>query len=435
MGQPELTAPQLSTYSRTAPVLAALLVAMLIGLHVAVQRDEAGWVTRGTPHDTVVVDGHLVEWEWSHLYQTVEILEGDLPPPREIASQNAYRFVGAYLIGVLREPLGEVYAAALFATVASWLAAAWGAYHLATHAAGSRWAGLNASVLVAMGPALIGFMGHIDAHQFGYVAVLLWVALVACHGLLEVNGESGDHPWWRLSRRQIAAAGLAGLALCVTGLTMEVAYPLLLFAWLCYGMGGVIRRPAAAGRTLLLMALFAASFAVPYLASHWLAEHVLFEQVVAFNEPFNYVRASLATLIAQGPVAWVTGRLEGFWPRWLTAFPPLIQALALAGAMVIPRRWLFWSLALAGSFCAALILTKAAARDVYLTMPAVYLLAAAGMHALATGAWQLATRWHFPAGRAAYGAVLAALIMAVVLTNSADLWGNYHQPYLWFRVQ
>jgi hypothetical protein len=90
-------------------------------------------------------------------------------------------------------------------------------------------------------------------------------------------------------------------------------------------------------------------------------------------------------------------------------------------------------------FVAALVLTKPLTRDLYLTYPAVYLLAAGGADHLARSVSLRLT----PRGRLAthatrarlHLAALVLLLVPVVLVTNADLWGNYHLPVSWFRTQ
>src|SRR5438093_6802263 len=90
---------------RRSPLAAAALVVALIAAHLVWHRDEGGWLAKATPHDAANVSGHLVEWEWLHVGETVALADAVGTPPSPISSQDMYRCLGALLIAALREPL------------------------------------------------------------------------------------------------------------------------------------------------------------------------------------------------------------------------------------------------------------------------------------------------------------------------------------------
>src|SRR5262245_59073717 len=66
--------------------VAAVVVAALIAFHLAVHQDEGGWVGKASWPGTTTLDGHLVEWEWLHVAETVVVIDADQPPPDSIQS-------------------------------------------------------------------------------------------------------------------------------------------------------------------------------------------------------------------------------------------------------------------------------------------------------------------------------------------------------------
>jgi hypothetical protein len=407
-------------------VAAGLAVALLVGLHLLLHQDEGGWVAKVGWQGTSTVDGHLVEWEWIHVGETVAVVDGEPGAPRVISSQNLYRFGGGYLLALLREPLGGFYAGAVAAHVLAWIGAAWALYTLGTLAGGTARVGVLAAAFTATGPGFVGYLGQVDAHPFGYAAAAIYLALVERTGVF--RAPAGD------ARRWLRAA-CAGLTLAVAAYTMEIGLPLLLFLWLFYGSEALWRRQGVAARIGQLAALTAA-FLVPYLGFQVLAERLVFERVDVFNHPLARLGDAFAALRVQGPATWVVGRAEPVVTRWLSVYPPLVSALALVGAAAVPRRWLWWAVLYVSTICTAIALTKPATRELFLAFPPVYVLAAVG--AERTGSWVV--RVCLPGGRAAgrewpRRVVLLGLILAVVAVTNADLWGDYAIPLRWYQCQ
>jgi hypothetical protein len=413
--------------------VAALVVLVLITLHLLLHRDEGGWQAKGNIRDTVTIEGHLVEWEWWHVGETVALIDAQGEPPRRIASQNLYRFGGAYAMALLREAAGGIYGAAVASTVLFWLAAAGALYGLARLAAGTSDAAVVAAAIVASAPGFIGYLANVDPHPAAYALVAVWLLVVERWRLLDPSGVQGEE---RAPAADVwAGPAFAGLLACVAGLALEVAYPLLLFAWTCYGLRA-LRRPRTAAGTAARLAVMTAAFALPYWGFRLLAERALFEQVVAFNEPHERLRGSLAQLQQAGLGGWLLGRWLDLPERWLAAFPPVVSALAVAGWLTAPRRWQVWAASFVLSFVAAVLLTKPATRTLYLAYPAIYVLAAGGAVRLASWAADRAAeaigwRWRSRARRG----ILALLVLAVWVATNADLWGDYRIPVRWYGTQ
>ncbi len=415
---------QLWRLASRAPVVAAVLSLALVLAQLTVHQDEGSWVAKGALYDTAQLEGHFVEWEWIHVGQTVSLVDGTSRLPESISSQNMYRFAGPWLIAILRRPLPGLYPAAVGAAVLVWLGATWAIYALGRLAAGTP-AAMAGAVLVSSGAGFIAFLGNVDAHPYGYAAVAIWLAVVECLGALTTH-EPVAVAWPKVL--------FAGLLLCAAGYAMEIALPLLVFAWGFYGCAGIWKRHLAT--TLARLALMTTAFLMPYLGFRLLVERLLALHVVPFNEPLGYVRQHLHTIHYAGLGIWSTGQLANLSNRWLAAFPPVVSLLAVVGAGVMPPRWRLWAATLLGVFVVALMLSKPLVRDLYLAYPAVYLLAAAGAGRIA----QAVAGWCAPAGNPITRAriryvVLGALVTLVVVTVNADLWGNYSLPVLWFRVQ
>jgi hypothetical protein len=418
-------APAVAVTMRPAVVAAAVVLGLIV-FHLMVHQDEAGWVGKVGWPGTATLDGHLVEWEWVHVAETVDVVEGDREAPREIASQDLYRFAGAYLLALLREPLGGFYAGAVAAHLMAWVAAAWALYTLASLAGGSPRAGVLAAAFTATGPGFVGYLGQVDAHPFGYAAVAVFPALIERLRVFAAPRESGAH-WLR--------PVCAGLALFVAAHTVEVGLPLLLFVWLFYGLDALIWDGGVRTRLLQLAALTGA-FLVPYLGFQLFAEHALFARVQSFNDPGTRLRGALTALRDDGLLVWLARRTASITTRWGSAFPILVSGLAVFGAGVLPRRWLYWSATFLLVFCAAVALTKPATRDLYLAYPPVYVLAACGTERLTSWLVRLCAPTADPARRAwLHRLVLVGLVLAVVGVTNADLWGNYYLPTQWYQCK
>jgi hypothetical protein len=410
-------------------VVASLAVALLVGFHLVVHQDEGGWVAKVGWQGTSTVDGHLVEWEWIHVGETVALVDGEPGAPRVISSQNLYRFVGGYVLALLREPAGGFYAGAVAAHVVAWIGAAWALYTLGTLAGGSARTGALAAAFTATGPGFVGYLGQVDAHPFGYAAVAIYLALVERLGVFRAPEDDG-RGWLR--------AVCAGLALAVAAYTMEIGLPLLGFLWLFYGAEAVVRRQGVVRRLGELAALTAAFF-VPYLGFQVLAEGLIFERVEAFNHPLARLSGAVGELRSAGLGAWIVARAEPVVTRWGSVYPPLVSVLAVVGAWVVPRRWLWWAIAYVLTVCTAIALTKPATRELFLAFPPVYVLAAGGAERV--GTW--VARVCLPGGGPARVAqrewlrrlVLLGVVVAVVGVTNADLWGDYAIPFRWYQCQ
>gem|GEM_PF-2887824 len=419
---------QLWRLASRAPVVAAVLSLVLVLLQLAIHQDERSWVARGALYDTALLEGHFVQWEWFHVGETVALIEGRSRGHQDISSQNMYRFAGAYAISLARPLLGGLYVPTVASIVLFWLAAVWAIYALAHDATGSSAAAVAGGVMIASAPGFIAYFSNVDAHLPAYAAVAVWLAAMERLQIFR-EGPSPSSVWLRPI--------WAGLALAGVGYTLDVAYPLLLFTWLFYGLESP--RHSLIARVLAQLALLTMVFALVFFGFRFLVERVLLIHVVssaASNEPFARVQEQLLSIRAQGAVRWAAEQLGSLALRWFPAFPPPVSLLAAAGLFSVPRRWLLWALELLGSFAIALSLTKVALRELPLVSSAIYLLAAAGAGRIA----QVVAWWCAPAGDPLVSAriryiVLGALVTLVIVTVNADLWGNYSLPVLWFRVQ
>ena len=409
-------------------VSAALAVFVLLTAHAVVHRHVGGWIAKGATRDTVALEGHLVEWEWIHVAATSHLLEPRLTTLPATSTQDAFRFVPGLLVAALRGPAAGIYGAALVATLVAWAGATAAVASLASHvwrdgtresAARARLGLLAGAVLMAQGTGYIAFLGNVDAHQFGYAAVALW-----CGAWLVFAPHEPARTGSSLAR-----SAAAGLALCIAGLTMEVAYPLLLSAWLLFA-ASVMWRVLRPGDALVRAVTLTAAFAVPFVAFQLLMRVSLGPKLVPLNDPLAQLGAQLLAAREQGPLWWGVARMYQLVERWPLAFPLPVSALAMVGLFVTPRRWLAWSLLTLLPLLAAIVLTKLLVRTVFLVHPPVYVLAATGAAWLAERAGTLAPRvsW-LPL------AVLSALMLAVSLVTNADLWGDYHIPTWWWRIQ
>jgi hypothetical protein len=407
-------------------IVAAVLVLVLIAGHLALHRNEGGWQAKGHIRDTLTMEGHLVEWEWFHVGETIVLLDAQGNPPAQIASQNLYRLAGAYLTALLRKPLGSVYWGSVASTVVFWLIAAWALYGLTRLMTGSSDAAVVAAVLAGTAPGFIGYLGNVDPHPAGYAAVAVWLLLVERWQLLDTKSDLAQ-TW--------PQPIFAGLLLCLAGYTIEVAYPLLLFAWLYYGLRGA-REAAGVNRILGKLAVLTVAFVLPYTGFRLLANYALFEEVVALNDPVSALRGNGPLILEQGIVGWVVAKWVDLPERWLAAFPAGLSLLALLGAATISRRWLLWAVCFTASFVTAILLAKPATRTLFLVYPAMYVLAAGGMLYLSSWLSRQTAMAHAPAFRLWLGRLLLALMVAlVVVTTNADLWGDYRIPIRWYGTQ
>jgi hypothetical protein len=104
--------------------------------------------------------------------------------------------------------------------------------------------------------------------------------------------------------------------------------------------------------------------------------------------------------------------------------------------VLVPRRWLRWSVLYVLTICTAIGLTKPATRELFLAFPPVYVLAAGGAERI--GSWVV--RACLPGGGPARREwlrqlVLLGLVVAVVGVTNADLWGDYAIPFRWYQCQ
>lgn len=414
---------------------AVLLTLVLVLFHLLVHRDERSWQAKGAIQDTLTFEGHLLEWEWVHVGETVHLFDGVAPQAARVSTQNLYRMLGAYVMSIARKTLGGIYGAALASTVIFWLVAAAAVYGLVKLASGSSGTAMLGAALAGTAPGFVGYLANVDPHPAGYVSVAAWLYAVERWEVLEPSPSP--------ERRQFSDRSgpvAAGLTLCIASFALEIAYPLLLAVWVLY-LARALRPGGSVVSTLLRLMLMTVVFGAGHFGFRLLAERVLLEQVIALNEPHAAVGATLTRIREGGLLAWITGH----WPyqpqRWLAAFPPMVSVTALVGWFSVSSRWRWWATVVTASFVAAVLVTKPATRTLYLTYPAVYVLAACGMARLG----QLAASRLSPATTTATSAlsihrqvqwtVAGALVAAAIVTTNADLWGDYSIPVRWYGSQ
>src|SRR5581483_4742980 len=99
--------------------------------------------------------------------------------------------------------------------------------------------------------------------------------------------------------------------------TLDVAYPLLLFAWLFYSLEGA--RHGAATRALAQLSLLTGAFAAVYFGFRFLVEYMLHIHVgvsAASNDPFARIQEQLRSLGAHGWGGWAAEQLRALAMRW-----------------------------------------------------------------------------------------------------------------------
>ena len=407
-------------------LLAALAVVAFLALHAVLHLDVGGWIAKGAARDTVVVEGHLVEWEWLHVGATARLLAPETTTFEAISSQDAFRFVPGLLVAAFAGPMNGIYGGALLVTLVTWLAASAVTGAVAHRAWRDRprgsphFAAIVGAGIVSQGAGYIAFVGNVDAHQIGYAAVALWCGAWV---LFRPDEPAPDR------RNAVYRAASVGLCLCVAGYVMEIAYPLLLSSWLLLGAAAwrrALRPPDALRRALVLTA----AFALPYLAFQAVVRVTLGDGLVPLNDPLQQLAVRMEALHADGPVTWVSALLYNLALRWPAAFPLPVTALALVGLFVTPRRWLIWALLVLLPLLGAVSVTKLIVRTLYLVHPPVYLLAACGAAWLAERAGGALPRLRYVTP-----AILVLSVGAVFVATNADLWGDYFIPTWWWRIQ
>jgi hypothetical protein len=288
-----------------------------------------------------------------------------------------------------------------------------------------------AATIAASGAGFVGYVGQVDAHPFGWSAVAVWLALMGKLAL----GQPLDFVSPRVAR-----AIAAGLTLCVAAFTIEVGYPLLLFLWLSTGIEALWAARKAGERRDLLptfgsLVLASLAFIVPFVAFEQLAERLVFLRVTAANDVPGMLRDALGAIRVVGPDAWGMSRLGSLASEWPYAFPWPVTLLFLVGMAVVPPRWAWRAVALTASFATALALTRVFPRDIYLIAGLVYSIAAAGAVRLSTAAARVA--------RSAAGpelaplvrfATLGFLLVVLIATQNADLWGDFTLARAWHHI-
>ncbi len=349
----------------------------------------------------VLLDGIPAQGDGLFLLPMLNLFLDDGPPaPSEFDRRAGH----VYLVSLLARPLGTYWS---FAAVN--LLAWWGAALAVWWLGQRRWPGSAvpwiASLLVATGQGFL-FMGAApQAHVAAYAAFAFF--LVLCDALRLWTRDISLRPW-------LSAGWAAGAA----GLIYLVNLPCLLFLWL-YSLAGLTPRRLI-GLILSTLTAFA-------LVSLW----VLYGRALGLgfsggnNDLAGQAIAGWLRVLHAGPYE-IIGQLRAGSVRGISvaAFYYPLWVLAVLGLVVSGRDARRWALAVlvAGILPAIAFSTRFhLPRLAYFMYPAVYLLAAAGMQALAR-----------PLPRPAAVTLLATLTLGLIALSNLDLLG-IQQLNLWFH--
>jgi hypothetical protein len=395
---------------------------------LASSRPESG-VEAWTPADgyATVLDGHLAQGDGLFLLPMLRtFLDRGPPGPSEYDRRAGH----TYLVSLLQPPLGTYWGFAGLNLLA-WWGAALGVWWLGAR----RWPGTLvpwiASLLVATGQGFV-FMGAApQPHAVAFGALVLLVVLADALGLWGQHPSPEPQPGPRTDSKPEPGwtAGVKlGWATGAMGLIYFVAVPALLYYWL-YGLAG--------GRARLRVLFLTTAVAVALLFA-WQAYGSALLGLTFSGGNNDYAGEAVWSWLGElrrGPAA-VLDQLHGGSLRGIVvgAFPYPFLALAGLGLVVSPRESRRWALALlvATALPAIAFTTRfQLPRLAYFAYPAVYLLAAAGVAALA--AWL---------GGGSRGRRLllagAAVILLAALANldllgwqRLNVWFHYGQGSAW----
>ncbi|HVG96735.1 MAG TPA: hypothetical protein VNK05_07545 [Chloroflexota bacterium] len=330
-------------------------------------------------------------------------LDEGAPGPSEYDRRAGH----TYLVALLQRPLGTYWGFAALNLLA-WWGAALGVWWL-----GRRyWPGTLvpwiASLFVATGGGFV-FMGAApQPHAVAFGAFVLLLVLAESLAVWE-------------SRPAPAAGIKLGWATGAAGLIYFVHFPALLYYWL-YGLAGGRARPR------LLLTATAVAVALLFVWQGYAAVLLGLTFAGGNNEYAGEAVRSWLTLAARGPEA-LLGQLHGGSLRGLFAgaFPYLYWVLALLGLLRSPARSRVWALAIlvAATLPAIAFTTRfQLPRLAYFAYPAVYLLAAAGVAALAS--------WLGGRSRPRRLLIAAGAVLVVAALANADLAGS-QRFNVWFH--
>lgn len=354
----------------------------------------------------VLLDGIPAQGDGLFLLPMLNLFLDDAPPA---ASEFDRRAGHVYLVSLLARPLGTFWSFAAVNLLA-WWSAALAVWYLGHR----RWPGTAvpwiASLLVATGQGFL-FMGTApQAHATAYAAFALFLVLCDALRLWSPTARSRD---WLYAGWGAGAAGLIYL----------VHLPGLLFLWLYTSAGLTPRRLSG-----LLLATLTTLSLVTFWELYGAALGLGFSG--GNNDLAGQALAGWTRVALAGPYEVVgqlrAGSLRGlavaafYYPLWTFA------ALGLLASGRDARRWTL-AVLIAGALPAIAFSTRFhLPRLAYFMYPAVYLLTAAGMTAVA----ELLLRRR--GSRRAAVTLLASLTLALVALTNLDLWG-VQQFNLWFH--
>ncbi len=391
--------------SRLRHWLPLLLFAVLIGTQtVARTGDFGGFVdstkpARFTFQAFTTADGFVIFWDGIPV-------NGDATPflalTRFMQGQEGPRGTGIYdrragysYLGALASLLAGHYHSFVALNALAWLGAALAMYWLGGRLTGNRLAAWTAGTLTATGQGFSFMVGTPVSTLWGFASVALLLAFVEWVGLLRPPFRWRD---WLHTGWLIAAVSLI----------YPVYLALLAFVWL-YGL-----RRAPFTRLLGLSAL------VLGLAQVW---PLIGTTVVGLD--FDTTNSALFTEALHRWWSALSHGLSVFLNTLRTvpsagtiyaAFPGAMLLVAAYGYVVAGPRVRRWALALClATFLASVVftITFAIPRTAFFAYPAIYLLAAAGLHQViqATASWRLLGR----GSARVRGALSAAIIMLGLL--------------------
>jgi hypothetical protein len=389
----------------------AIVLAVLAAHHSHL--GERSWAARGAPETTVLVEGELIQHEWS-IHLAPALWANGEPLPGETSTAQIYRFFPPYLHALAWALTGSVVKGLVLVTDVFWAGAALATAALAGMATRSRVGQALAGLLVVTAPGFLALLWH-TPHLGAYCLVpTFW---------LVVERTSPYRPGapWRY-------AALVGVLLGLGGLTYDLHLPLAAWLLLVEGPPLLAGPPGTRPAGLARFALTSLCFGAVYSSWFWLSQHVLVGSIGGLNESGPALRDSLAQLRDVGPRAFVSERTFRLLALLGKAFTWPIVGMAFLGVFGLPRRWAWRSGLLVAVFAAGAVVTKGEARVVFNGLSGVCVLAAGGV--LWTGRWggRLLGERHDERLRAA---LAAGLLAASFVATYGELWGDYSVLRAW----
>ena len=380
---------------------------------LATSRPEAGmenW-TNADGYATIL-DGHPAQGDGLFLLNLLGLFMGDRPA---IFGEFDRRAGHVYLVSLLQAPLGTYWAFAI-TNLLAWITSAFAVWRLGWRRWPNRAVGEVAAIMVATGQGFIFMSSAPQAHPTAFAAFAVVLVLLDEVGLWTSRGAAEV-------RGAVAAAWATGIA----GLLYFGHIPLALMTWV-FGTGRI--------RTAVLMGLTLGSFAIA-TTWQWYGEWLLGLRFSGGNND-----------LAGGAVRiWLRIMSEGLWSfRWqfhagsirgllIGAFYYPWWVLALIGLAITAYRTRAWALAVfVGAIAPAIAFSPQfrLPRVAYFAFPAVYLLAAAGLVAVASALTPNSVLTNERTRQLFRGAIVAAGLAGLALLTNLDLLGN--QTFtVWFH--